>query len=296
MFDAHWSKMGHEEEMQMEDQMMKKPGTKESDFHVTLSSSPTTIPAGKPFVLNISLHDKAGKPINDLQIDHERILHVILVSEDLEEFKHVHPEDSAKITNVVAQGNEFQIPISLSKDGRYRVLVDANRSGSEVSTTNWLNVSGTSSALLIKKDLTRDKLFDKYKVVLNVQPSAPKTGEEVHLSYSIERDGKQVLETDKFLGADMHLVITSLDLSTMIHTHGLRSKSTKENPLGEFDANYSLENPLGEIDGHYTFPFPGLWKIYGQFQHLGKVITTEFIVEVAQGSQSAQPESMPHAH
>ena len=282
MFSGHWSKMGHEaKEMPMED-MMKQQTIKESDFHVTLTSSPAIIQAGKPFTLKIALHDKAGRHIKDLQVSHERILHVILVSEDLEEFKHVHPEDSGPLSQKQIISGEFSIPLTLSKSGRYRVLVDANRSGSEVSTTNWLNVSGTSSALLIKKDLTRDKLFDKYKVVLNVQPRMPKTGEEIHLSYYLERNGKQALETDKFLGADMHLVITSLDLSTMIHTHGLRSATQ--------------ENLLGEIDGHYTFPFPGLWKIYGQFQHKGKVVTTEFMVEVAAGTQSAQVEAMPHMH
>jgi len=275
MFADHWSKMGQEEKVEKVGKVDKVIG--EQDFHVTPSSSPSAIQAGKPFNLKIALHDSKGNPIRDLQVSHERILHVILVSEDLEEFKHVHPEDSGPLSQKQIISGEFNIPLTLSKAGRYRVLVDANRSGSEVSATSWLNVSGISSALLIKKDLNRDKLFDKYKVILNIQPSAPKAGEEAHLSYSIEKDGKQILDTDKFLGADMHLVITPLDLSTMIHTHGLRSAAQ--------------ENPLGEIDAHYTFPFPGIWKIYGQFQHLGKVITTEFMVEVAPGAnQMAQPQ------
>ena len=275
MFADHWSKMAHEEKVPTGDQMMKKQEVEKPDFHVTLSSSPSAILADKPFTLKIALHDKDGKPINDLQIDHGRILHVALVSEDLEEFKHVHPEDSQQLKKGISLGNIFEIPLVLSKTGRYRVLIGANRLGNEVSTTDWLTVGGTGSAILIEKNLNLDKVFDKYKVALNVQPKNPKIGEETHLSYFIERDGKQILDTDKFLGADMHLVVTSLDLSTMIHTHGLRSKSTKK-------------NPLGEIDGHYTFPFLGLWKIYGQFQHKGKVVTTEFMVEVSPGVTDAQ--------
>ena len=50
---------------------------------------------------------------------------------------------------------------------------------------------------------------------------------------------------------------------------------------------------MGEIDAHYVFPFPGLWKIYGQFQHLGKVITTEFMVEVAPDSNQ-MPQTQMH--
>lgn len=275
MFADHWSKMGHDEEMPVQNHMMKKQETEEQDFHVTLSSSPSAVLVGKPFNLKIALHDSKGNPINDLQVSHERILHIILVSEDLEDFKHVHPDDSRKNVDIAARTNEFEISVILSKANRYRVLVGANRLGNEVSATSWLNVEGISSALLINKDLSGDKLFDGYRVVLNVQPKIPKTGDETHLSYYIERNGRQITDTEQYLGADMHLAIVPLDLSIVSHTHGLKSKSIKE-------------NPLGEIDAHYTFPYPGLWKIYGQFQHQGKVVTTEFMVEVAPGDLENQ--------
>jgi len=276
MFDGHWSKeaMSHSPTLNMTAGLL--------DLQASLSSSPSAILAGKPFNLKVALHDKNKKPIKDLQVSHERILHLIFLSEDLSEFKHVHPEDFGQIATQNLTSGIFDISLTLSRPGRYRVLVDANRMGNEVSSTNWLNVQGSGSAILIDKNLNRNKIFDKYKVVLNIQPRNPKAGEAVHLSYNIEKDGKQILDTDKFLGADMHLLIAPLDLSIMSHTHGLKA-----------DAK---DNPLGEIDAHYIFPYPGLWKVYGQFQHQGRVITTDFMVEVAQGSQSAQLESKPHAH
>lgn len=274
MFSDHWSKMGHEEKVE---KVEKVEG--EKDFHITLSSSPTIIQVGKPFVLKIALHDSKGNPIKDLQVSHERILHVILVSEDLEEFIHVHPED-AKGHIPSVQRSEFELPITLSRAGRYRVLLDANRSGNEVFATAWLNVGGKVSDILIEKNLSQDKTFDGYDVVLSVEPKNPKTGEEIHLNYKVEKNGKQVLDTEKYLGADMHLLITSLDLSVMIHTHGLKVASNQG-------------NKMGEIDAHYVFPFPGIWKIYGQFQHLGKVVTTEFMVEVAPGSNQ-MPQAQMH--
>ncbi|OGH30494.1 MAG: hypothetical protein A3E40_04305 [Candidatus Levybacteria bacterium RIFCSPHIGHO2_12_FULL_37_9] len=276
-FTAHWSKeaMMHEEE-EMDDHDDSKMGMTNnvSDFHATLSSSPSAILAGKPFVLHIALHDSKGNPINDLQVSHERILHVILVSEDLEEFIHVHPEDSEIPAFSVVESGQFNIPLALSKAGRYRVLVDGNRLGNEVSATSWLSVGGKASNTLIEKNLSQEKTFDRYDVILSVEPKTPKTGEEVHLNYRIERNGKQISDTDKFLGADMHLLIASLDLSVMSHTHGLKVNAQ--------------DNPLGEIDAHYSFPYPGIWKIFGQFQHQGRVVTTDFMVEVELGTTSAQ--------
>jgi len=269
----------------MEDQMMKKPGTKESNFHVTLSSSPSAVQAGKPFTLKIALHDKNGKPITDLQISHERILHVIIVSEDLEEFIHVHPEDFGWVMFARVPTNEFEIRPTLSKAGRYRVLADASRKIiGEVSNTAWLEVEGNKKTLFIQKDLSINRVFGEYEVSLQTKPDLPKSEEKLQLSYLISdvKTGNPVFDAEPYLGADMHLAIMPVDLSIMFHTHGVKWKPRDVPNVGI---------SLPEIRANYIFPYPGLWKIYGQFQHKGKVVTTEFMVEVAQGAnQMAQPQ------
>ena len=272
-FTAHWSKeaMMHEEE-EMDDHDDSKMGMTNnvSDFHATLSSSPSAILINKPFTLKVALHDKNGNPINDLQVSHERILHVILLSEDLEKFIHVHPEETKQPKIVDVNSNEFTIPLTLSKSGRYRVLVDGFRKGiGEVSDVSWIEVGDKETPPAIKKNLIKDRIFDGYEVMLKLEPDQPKSNGEVHFNYYIKKDGKSVLDTEPYLGADIHLVIAAVDLSTIIHTHGTKVKS-------------------GIIDAHYTLPFPGLWKIYGQFQHQGRVVTTDFMVEVEPGTTSAQ--------
>jgi len=287
MFDAHWSKMGHEEKKSTEDHMMKKQRAEEQDFHVTLSSLPTTIQAGKPFSLKIALHDKNGRPITDLQVSHDRILHVILVSEDLEEFKHVHPEDSQHFKQGVSLVNIFEVPLTLSKAGRYRVLVDGSRKGiGEVSDIVWIEVGivgdSVGEPVVIRKDRRLNRMFGDYGVSLNLSLENPsKSGEKVQLSYVI-RDGKTgnpIFDLEQYLGADMHLAIMPIDLSTILHTHGV-----KWTP--EINPNAGIAFP--EIRGNYIFPYPGLWKIYGQFQHQGKVVTTEFMIQVAPGDLENQ--------
>lgn len=273
MFAAHWSKMGHEAEEMPQ-------GVIESDFHVTLSSSPSAVQAGKPFNLKIALHDKSDKPITDLQVSHERILHVILISEDMEEFKHVHPEDSGLLSRTQVISGEFSIPLTLSKAGRYRVLADASRKGmGEVSDNAWLEVLGKRQLAVITKDLNRTRIFDGYEVTLGMDSDKIKAGEDAHLSYNIKKGGIAVYDTDAYLGADMHVALASVDLSTMIHTHGTRAEQ--------------------KIIASYILPYPGIWKIYGQFLHLGRVITTEFMIEVepeeTQTIQMRETEVQPHA-
>lgn len=298
MFKEHWSK----EAMHRPDEtgMNMTINNDISDFHVMLSSTPTTIQAGKPFILKIVLHDKNGKPITDLQVSHERILHVILVSEDFEEFKHVHPEDAKGYVAKIGR-NEFEIPLTLSKPGRYRVLIDGFRKGiGEVSNTLWLQVGSANPSVVIKKDLNRIQMFDGYQVTLRSEPNNPKSGEPMSLIYNIKKDGKSI-DTESYLGTDMHLVIASVDLTTLIHTHGAKGKTNKMQgllPIAEAHGTMQ-QTPIklmpGEIGTNFVFPYAGLWKIYGQFKHLGKVVTTEFMVEVESGSnQMLQPQMHTH--
>lgn len=253
-FAAHWSKMHVEP----------------PPFHLEVSTWPGPAIAGRPFDLVLKLHDDEGEPIRDLEVSHEKILHVVLVSEDLEEFKHVHPDETAPVSPEAIQEGEFRVPLILSQPGRYRVLVDGMRQGQEVFDLGWLDVGGPKRAVRIEKDLGREKVFSGYQVVLKTDPAELKSGSESHLMYDIQRF-REAVTVEDYLGADMHLAIMSADLSTVIHTHG-----AKENNL---------------IDAHFVFPFAGLWKIYGQFQHRGQVVTTEFMVEVLPGEDD---QAMPH--
>jgi cytochrome c-type biogenesis protein len=291
MFADHWSKMAHEEKAPTDDSMMEEQVVKEQDFHVTLSSSPATIEPEKPFSLKIALHDKNGNPITDLQVSHEKILHVILVSEDLEEFMHVHPEDFEG--NVMTPKGEFLTPFIIEKAGRYRVLVDGSRKGiGEVSDLGWLHVGiegrdSVGDPIVIRKDLRLNRMFEDYDVSFQLSPeNPPKSGEKAQLSYVIGdgKTGNPIFDLEQYLGADMHLAIMPIDLSTILHTHGVKLKQ-EDNP------NAGIALP--EIRADYVFPYPGLWKIYGQFKHLGKVVTTEFMVDVASGSLENQMMS-PH--
>ncbi len=51
---------------------------------------------------------------------------------------------------------------------------------------------------------------------------------------------------------------------------------------------------------HTNFPKPGLYKVWGQFQHKGKIITANYVVNVTPGqtqkSTGAADEAMPHSH
>ena len=69
------------------------------------------------------------------------------------------------------------------------------------------------------------------------------------------------------MGAGGHSVTISSNLQEFLHVHPKKEVSSgwKGGPAISFST---------------VFPNPGLYKIWGQFQHQGVTITADFIVEV----------------
>jgi hypothetical protein len=65
------------------------------------------------------------------------------------------------------------------------------------------------------------------------------------------------------LGAVGHVVILSADAEQYLHVHPQNEQTT--GPLAQFAT---------------AFPRSGTYKIWGQFQHNGEVITVPFVVDV----------------
>src|SRR5690242_8647460 len=63
----------------------------------------------------ITLTDKNGNPYNDLEVNHEKLMHFIVVGSDLEQYYHLHPEK-------VGEG-KFQVQQNLP-EGSYKAFVD----------------------------------------------------------------------------------------------------------------------------------------------------------------------------
>jgi len=69
------------------------------------------------------------------------------------------------------------------------------------------------------------------------------------------------------MGAGGHSVIISSNLEEFLHVH----------PTKEVSSNWK-GGP--EISFNTVFPYPGLYKAWGQFQHRGITITADFTVEI----------------
>ena len=207
--------------------------------------------------LAVRITDPAGGPVKDFELNHEKLLHLIVVSEDLSYFSHLHPS---------YQGNGiFRLPLTFPAGGKYKVFADFKPVGGNSTTVGqWLTVEGTPmKAESIQVDLGRAKEVAGKEIALT--PLTLKANEETTLTFSFRdaRTKEQITDLEPYLGATGHVVILSRDAGHYLHVHPLDEAST--GPEARFVT---------------SFPQPGIYKIWGQFQHRGKVITVPFVVQV----------------
>ncbi|NOU92096.1 hypothetical protein GC093_02450 [Paenibacillus sp. LMG 31456] len=207
--------------------------------------------------ITIQVTAEDGTPVKQFKENHEKLMHLIVVSQDLSFFNHIHPD---------YQGNgKFTVKTRFPSGSKYKVIADfIPDGGSNQTKSEWLQVKGQEAAIAeVLPDLNRIKQIGDKEVELKL--SGTKAKEEVTLTFNI-RDAatkKGINNLQPYLGAVGHVVILSKDAEQYLHVHPVDEKASGP------DAKFAT-----------TFPQSGIYKIWGQFQHEGKVFTVPFVVDV----------------
>ncbi len=245
---------------------------------VRLETDRATITAGVPVSITVHLEDRKGRPLQELTALHERALHAVIIGQDLAVFAHIHPEDLGPLTDAMLDTATFPLRYTFPKAGTYLVGIDFATKDGVYSKTTKLIVSGQPLMGEPTVDLSRSRNFVRYHVTLASSPKRIKAGEEATLSYLIEKDGRPVTDLGPYLGAAMHLAVVSADLEHFIHTHGTVPGEQQNH---EDHMHVALPPKFGpKIEAAVVFPTKGIYKIYSQVEHKGKVHLFDFMVEV----------------
>ncbi len=266
---------GHEG-MQMNEMQMKA-----MEIAVDMETVPAEPKAGSETTILFTIRDGEGKPVQDLQITHDRLIHVVIASADFTVFAHIHPEDFGKITDEMKKKAEYPVRFTFPKAGQYIVAVDTAAMDNIISEHFTVDVGGGPKMGTFAKDLSRQKKFGDLSVSLETVPETITAGKEATLKYIFRRDGQPVTDLEPYLAAPMHAAIISSDLENFMHEHGeLPGASTGHAHMTHM-MHMNVPKKFGpEIDVPVVFPVRGLYQIFSQVQHRGKMAVLSFMVEV----------------
>ena len=196
-----------------------------------------------------------GVPVDDLQVEHEKLMHVIGVREDLGDFVHIHPQRAAS--------GLWEVIHVFTNAGRYQIWSDIKYRGTVYSFAHpRFTVAGEPHAPPRGPIPQLEDRKAGYHVTLNPSESKLIAGNTNVFDVIVrDKSGNQV-GTEFFLGALMHFVIVSSDLSVYRHAHA--KEHWKSGRTVSFEQ---------------VFPQPGLYKIFAQFRpHKTKLAKDEAIL------------------
>jgi hypothetical protein len=233
---------------------MKTPVAATTTAKLTASN----VQAGTATKLVIDIKSQSGQPVDKFETFQTKLMHLIIVSDDLQTFDHIHP--------VYQQKGRFEVQANFPYGGKYMLFSDYKPAGqAEQVSLMPVKVSGKPAAA-VQMDFTKVKAIGETKVQLIT--SNVKAGQMAMLAFKLQQaNGQPIADLQPYLGERGHLVIVrqtdALTRADYLHAHA--------------DAQMG-----GASEVHFmtTFPQPGKYKLWGQFNRGGQIVTADFWVNV----------------
>ena len=223
-----------------------------SKYSMVLKTEPQQIAPERETQLTLTL-----QPHLKLELSHEKKIHLIIVSEDLSYFNHLHPVETE---------SGFTIGTKFPSSGKFYLFADYKPYESEqVVSKLEVNVQGSISA---PEDYHTAQLTGSsgaYSLTL-VPNEGGFTSGHMMMDGILKKDGVEIDPStlDDYLGAKAHVVLIGLGDKEYIHAHP--------------------EVGGGRYKLHASFPKQGTYRGWIQFQAEGEVHTTDYVIKVKQGN------------
>ena len=255
---------------------------KPKTFAVSLQTQGATR-AGKPEPLIFAVREQ-GSPqiVKSFQLVHEKLMHLIVVSDDLSYFSHEHPQ--------IGQDGKFRLNSTFPRAGRYFLFSDFTPDGglNQIQRTQ-IVVDGAKPKALprLVADKTLTKTVDGYTI--SVKPNMKlQAGKTVLMTYDISKNGKPVTDMDLYLGANGHMMAINQNGRDIVHTHTVSAGGA---------VSPAMATPRGpRFTYELTLPVGGLTKIWAQFRRGNQVLTVPFVFKVAAGQAAPRAKGKSDGH
>ncbi len=241
---------GHEEQ----DGAAELPGglqIAEGGYALDLRTS--RLEAGRAAEIRFAVTGHDGRPVTAFKSEHGKDLHLVVASDDLAVYRHLHP--------VRAADGTWSVPAELPEAGGYRVFADFtpdDTKGAEKLVLGAdLAVSGAYAPKELPAPTATVQVEDGYTVSLAGDLTPGRTAE---LKLSVTKEGRPVTDLEPYLGAYGHLVALRAGDLAYLHVH---PNEGGPGPVVSFGA---------------TVPSAGTYRLFLDFQHGGKVRTAGFTV------------------
>jgi hypothetical protein len=257
------------------------------DYQLDFETTPAVVKPGQKATLIFKMfHPGSGEQVKKFETVHEKQFHLFVISQDMEYFQHIHPEEQPDGT--------WTIDVTLLKAGYYKILSDFMPSGGApqflarpLVTAGYAGDLAADSAHLVA-DSKPVKTVDDITATVSYDPPECMVGLYCHMNYLLtdSATGKPVTDLQTYLGAFGHTLIMSEDMVDYVHSHPLDILAMPDDdggpPVFLIPPGSDLEKLRGgpEVTFEGLMPKPGHYRAWTQFRRNDKVHTFAFTFNV----------------
>lgn len=241
------------------------------EYSVDFETNPGAVKAGAPFTMTFKVfHPGTGNEIKDYELVHERPYHLFVVSQNMDHFAHIHPEQRPD--------GSWATDVTLPKPGYYKLFSDFVPTGGNpqiiprpLVTSDFIGDLLSQSAQLVPNTEFKDTV-DGITAEVSFEPARLVEGSYGHLMFKLTdgKTGLPVTDLQPYLGAFGHTLILSGDLLDYVHSHPSDGPSS--------DISKGLGGPDVTFEGY--MPRSGTYRSWTQFLRNNKLTTISFTFKV----------------
>jgi Heavy metal binding domain len=257
------------------------------DYRLELNTVPAVVRPGQQASLRFKIfHPGTGEAMKKFEVVHERQYHLFLISQDMEYFQHIHPQEQADGT--------WSIDVTLPKAGYYKVLSDFLPSGGSsqfiarpLVTAGYVGDLAADGAHLVPDTVLR-KTVDDITATVAYDPETFLVGLYGHIAFNLtDTDtGRPITDLQTYLGAFGHTLIMSEDMAEYVHSHPLDILAMPDDDGGPPtflippDADLEILRGGPDVTFEGLMPKPGRYRAWTQFRRNDKLHTFAFTFNV----------------
>lgn len=205
---------------------------------------------------------KDGKALtpDQLKIAHEKLIHLLVVRDDMTQFQHLHP---------VYESGAWAVTTTMAQPGDYNFYFDIAPKNEDVTVLRMsLRIATPTLATQFPIPNSKQQATDQDLTATLTTNGTWKVGEEKMLTFTLTKAGKRVATIDPYLGAFGHLVVLRHNApEEFLHVHPVTEVAPKD----------------GKVLFMTTFTNPGRYTLYAQFNIGGTVKTFPITVDLVNG-------------
>ena len=256
------------------------------DYGFEFTTTPALVRPGEQAQWRFKVfHPGTGQQATKFEPVHERQFHLFVISQDMEHFQHIHPEQQPDGT--------WTIDVTLPKAGYYKVLSDFLPGGGATQlivrpiVTAGYSGDLVRDAAILMPDVSPMKTVGDITATVSYDPPTFVAGLYGHLIFNLTdtTTGLPITDLQTYLGAFGHTLIMSEDMVDYVHTHPLDIlASGDDDSMPQFiippgaDLEKIRGGPTVTFDG--LMPKPGRYRAWTQFRRNDRLHTFVSTFEV----------------